>query len=61
MVMLFEVELLEDTKMPYKLVKSGSGYKVKTKTGKKRTHSKKPLSHAMAVRQLRALYANTKD
>ena len=43
--------------MPYKLVKSGNGYKVKTKTGKKRTHSKKPLSHAKAVAQLRAMYA----
>ncbi len=47
--------------MPYKIVKSGLGFKVKTKTGKKRTHSKKPLSHAKAVAQLRALYANTKE
>ena len=60
--MYIEGELLqEDSEMPYKLVKTGGGYKVKTKTGKKRTHSKKPLSHAMAVRQLRALYVNTKE
>jgi hypothetical protein len=47
--------------MPYKIVKSGKGYKVKTKTGAKKVHSKKPLSHAKAVAQLRALYANTKE
>ncbi len=44
--------------MPYKIVKSGNGYKVKTKTGSKKTHSKKPLSHKKAVAQLRAMYAN---
>jgi hypothetical protein len=44
--------------MPYKIVKSGKGFKVKTKTGSKKVHSKKPLSHAKAVRQLRTMYAN---
>ena len=49
--------------MPYKLAKTGKGYKVVTKAGphKGRKHSKKPLSHARAVAQLRALYANAKD
>lgn len=48
--------------MPYKLKKTGKGYKVETKAGphKGRTHSNKPLSHKKAVAQLRALYANTK-
>ena len=44
--------------MPYKIVKSGKGYKVKTKIGSKKVHSKKPLSHSQAVKQLRAMYAN---
>lgn len=46
--------------MPYKLQKSkGGGYKVVTKaTGK--AHSNKEMSRAMAVRQMRALYANEK-
>ena len=45
---------------PYKLEKVGKGYKVKTKSGpnKGKTHSNKPLSHARALRQLRAMYAN---
>ena len=46
--------------MPYRLQKVKGGYKVKTKTGSKKVHSKKPLSHRKAVAQLRALYANTK-
>jgi hypothetical protein len=43
--------------MPYKIVKSGSGYKVKNKeTGK--TYSKEPMSKAKAQAQMRAMYAN---
>lgn len=43
--------------MPYKVAKSGSGYRVKNKnTGK--TYSKKPQSKAKATAQLKALYAN---
>lgn len=46
--------------MPYKVAKSGSGYKVKNKnTGK--TYSKKPLTKKKAEAQMRALYANTKE
>lgn len=45
--------------MPYSLRKRGGGYVVVTKaTG--RTHSKKPLSRARAMAQMRALYANEK-
>ena len=45
--------------MPYKVSKSGKGYKVVTKaTG--RAHSKKPLSKKKAQAQMRALYANEK-
>jgi hypothetical protein len=47
-------------KMPYKVAKSGSGYKVKNKdTGK--TYSKKPLSKKRAEAQMRAIYANTNE
>lgn len=43
--------------MPYQVVKSGDGYKVRNKdTGK--TYSKKPLPKARAEAQMRALYAN---
>jgi len=46
--------------MPYKVVKSGSGYKVKNKkTGK--TYSNNPLSKDKADAQLKALYANTSE
>lgn len=46
--------------MPYKIVKVKGGEKVVSKdTGK--VHSQKPLSHAKAIAQLRALYANVKD
>jgi hypothetical protein len=46
--------------MPYKVAKSGSGYKVKNKnTGK--TYSKKPQTKEKAAAQMRALYMNTKD
>jgi hypothetical protein len=45
--------------VPYKVVKSGKGYKVKTKTTGA-THSKKPLSKKKAQAQARAIYANTK-
>lgn len=45
--------------MPYKVKKSGKGYKVITKTTG-RPHSKKPLSKAKAKAQARAIYANTK-
>lgn len=46
--------------MPWGLVEGPKGqWSVVTKgTGKK--HSKKPMSHAKAVAQLRALYANAK-
>ena len=43
--------------MPYKVVKSGSGWKVQKKDGGK-TYSKKPLSKAKAMAQMRAMYAN---
>jgi hypothetical protein len=43
--------------MPYKVQKSGKGYKVVTKgTGK--THSQKPMPKSRAMAQMRALYAN---
>lgn len=43
--------------MPYEVVKSGDGYKVRNKeTGK--TYSNKPLPKARAEAQMRALYAN---
>ena len=46
--------------MPYKVVKSGSGYKVKNKdTGK--TYSKKPIPKKRADAQLRALYASSES
>lgn len=44
--------------MPYELKKVKGGWKVQTKTGAKKVHSKKPLSHSKAVAQLRAMYAN---
>lgn len=43
--------------MPYKIKKSGNGYKVSSPN---RTFSKKPMSKAKATAQLRAIYANTK-
>jgi hypothetical protein len=46
--------------MPWSVVKSGSGYKVRNKdTGK--TYSKKSMTKEKANRQLRALYANVKE
>ena len=45
--------------MPYALQRSGSKFYVITK-GSRRRHSKKPLSKRMAVRQIRAIYANTR-
>jgi hypothetical protein len=46
--------------MPYGIKRVAGGYKVESKnTGK--THSNKPISKSMAARQMRALYANTKD
>lgn len=39
--------------MPYKIEKSGDGYKVVSPNGPKEHH---PISHEMAERQLRALY-----
>ena len=43
--------------MPWNIVKSGSGYKVRNKdTGK--TYSKKPMPKARAKKQLAAMYAN---
>ena len=41
--------------MPYKLEKSGKGYVVTGPSGPKSNH---PLSREMAVKQMRALYAN---
>jgi hypothetical protein len=43
--------------MPYKIVRSGSGYKVAKKSGGK-TFSKKPLSKAKAIAQMKAIHAN---
>ncbi len=46
--------------MPCDLVRSGSGWKVRSKdTGK--THSNKPLPEERAKAQMRALYANVPD
>lgn len=46
--------------MPYEVVKSGSGYKVKNKdTGE--TYSKEPMSKEKAEAQKRAMYANTNE
>lgn len=46
--------------MPYDLIKTKGGYKVRSKdTGK--THSNKPLPKSRAKAQMRALYANVKD
>jgi len=47
--------------MPYKVVKSGSGYKVRNSdTGK--TYSRKPhKTKAKALAQMRAIYANTNE
>lgn len=44
--------------MPYKLKKSGSGYKVCKKLGKKKCFSKKALPKSRAVDQMRAIMAN---
>lgn len=41
--------------MPYSLEKSGGGYFVVGPSGRK---SKSPLSHATALAQMKALYAN---
>jgi hypothetical protein len=45
-------------RMPYMLEKVKGGYKVMTTAGKNKghEHSKKPLSHMMATKQLKALY-----
>lgn len=46
--------------MPYHVVKSGSGYKVRNKrTGK--TYSNKPITKERAEAQMRAMYANTDE
>ena len=44
--------------MPYKIVKSGGGYKVRKKSGGKWAGSKKPMSKEKAKRQMAAIYAN---
>lgn len=44
--------------MPYKIVKSGNGFKVAKKHGGK-TFSKKPLTKKRAIAQLRAIETNT--
>lgn len=43
--------------MPYDIRKVDGGYKVGHK-GTSKTYSKHPQSHAMAVRQLRAIHMN---
>lgn len=45
--------------MPYKLMKSGNGYRVVKKDDGK-AMSKKPLTKKKATAQLRAIYANEK-
>ncbi len=43
--------------MPYKLQKVKGGYYVETEdSGKK--HSDKPMTHMMAVKQMKVMYAN---
>jgi len=51
---------LNNNKMPYALQKSGSKFYVITKKSNRR-HSKKPLSKRMAIRQMRAIYASTRQ
>lgn len=46
--------------MPYKIAKSGSGYKVKNKNSGK-TYSGKPMTKAKAKKQMAAIYANTDE
>jgi hypothetical protein len=46
--------------MPYKVSKSGGGYKVKNKKSGK-TYSKKPMSKEKAKKQMAAIYANTNE
>jgi hypothetical protein len=46
--------------MPYEVRKVGGGYKVGHK-GQDKTYSNKPMSKSQAKRQMRAMYANTKD
>lgn len=46
--------------MPYKIVRSGDGYKVSKRDGSK-TFSKHPLSEEKAKAQLRAIYMNSKE
>ena len=46
--------------MPFKIQKSGSGYKVAKKDGSK-TFSKKPMSKSKAKKQMAAIYANSNE
>lgn len=46
--------------MPYEIKKAGNGYVVVTQ-GTTKAHSKKPMSRARALAQMRALYANVPD
>jgi hypothetical protein len=46
--------------MPFEIVKAPKGYFVK-KEGTSKTYSKKPLTKTMAMKQMRALYANVMD
>jgi len=48
--------------MPFALEHVKGGYKVVTTAGKNKghAHSKKPLSHTMAERQMKALYYHMK-
>lgn len=45
--------------MPYKVVRSGDGWKVQGEDGK--FHSEKPMSRRAATAQMRALYSNVPD
>ena len=49
--------------MPYAIKKSGKGYVVETIAGKNKghKHSKHPLSHIMAEKQIRAMIIHGAD
>ncbi len=46
--------------MPYRVGRSGKGWKVFKKGGKK-SYSKKPMSKAKARRQMRAMYMHSPE
>ena len=45
--------------MPYEIRKEKGGFKVAHK-GENKTYSDKPMSRSKALKQMRAMYANTK-